>query len=57
MFVVLKPDGKFRPVIDLSTLNKFLKVEKFRMLTTKTVIETIRRDDWMVKVDLKDAYF
>ena len=57
IFVVQKANGKWRPVIDLSTLNRFVTLTPFRMETNVSVLNAIRRDDWMVLVDLKDAYF
>ena len=57
MFVVPKASGGFRPVIDLSPLNKFIKTTKFKMETPRTVLAAIREGDWMVSIDLKDAYF
>ena len=57
MFVVPKVTGGFRPVIDLSTLNKFIRKTHFRMETNSSVLMAIRRGDWMMSLDLKDAYF
>ena len=57
MFVVPKASGGFRPVIDLSPLNKFIKTTKFKMETPRSVLAAIREGDWMVSIDLKDAYF
>ena len=31
LFVVPKPDGTFRPILDLSRLNKFLDPPKFKL--------------------------
>ena len=56
LFVVMKASGAWRPVIDLSLLN--LKVQKtsFKMETLQSVLPSIRAGDWMVSLDLKDAY-
>ena len=56
MFVVPKASGGWRPIIDLSHLNKFIKKTKFKMDTVKSTLEAIRQGDWMFSVDLKDAY-
>jgi len=56
MFLVPKASGGFRPVIDLSSLNHHVSTTKFRMETVRTVLASVRRGDWMVSVDLKDAY-
>ena len=57
LFVVPKASGGFRPVIDLSFLNKHGITTKFRMETVRTVLASIKRGDWMVSVDLKDATY
>ena len=56
MFVVKKASGGWRPIIDLSHLNKFVKKTKFKMETVKSTLESIREGDWMFSLDLKDAY-
>ena len=55
MFVVTKTSGGWRPIIDLPTLNLSVVVSKFRMETAQSVLRSVRRGDWMVSVDLKDA--
>ena len=57
LFVVPKASGGFRPVLDLSALNAYVHTAKFRMETIATVLSAVRRNDWMVSIDLKDAYF
>ncbi|XP_053722158.1 NACHT, LRR and PYD domains-containing protein 5-like [Synchiropus splendidus] len=49
--------GGFRPILDLSFLNRFLACLRFRMLTTKRLLQCVRPSDWMVSSDLADAYF
>ena len=56
MFVVMKASGGWRPIIDLSTLSLSVVVLKFQMETAQSVLQSIRRNDWMVTIDLKDAY-
>ena len=56
MFVVTKVSGGWRPIIDLSTLNLSVVVSKFLMETAQSVLHSVRRGDWMVSIDLKDAY-
>ena len=55
-FLVTKASGGWRSIIDLSTLNNFVMKTPFRMETTQSVRRSIRRNDWMASVDLKDAY-
>ena len=56
LFVVLKATGSWRPIIDLKTLNKFISKTRFRMETVQSVLSSVRRNDWMISIDLKDAY-
>ena len=44
--------GSWKPVIDLSRLNGFIHQTHFKMETSQSV----RRGDWMVSINLKDAY-
>ena len=56
MVVVTKAMGGWRPIIDLSTLNLSVDRTSFQMETSQTVLRAVRRNDWMVSIDLKDAY-
>ena len=49
-------EGGWRPIIDLSTPNLNVDRTPFRMETSQTVLRSVRRNDWMVSIDLKDAY-
>ena len=63
MFAVKKKKEKeedpqlWRPIINLKSLNSFVVYEHFKMEGLDSVKFIIRENDWMVKVDLKDAYF
>ena len=50
LFVVWKTSGSWRPVIDLSTLNRFVEREG------QSVLLSIRPGDWMASIDLREAY-
>ena len=56
LFVVWKTSGSWRPVIDLSHLNLFLASSPFKMETIQSVLLSVRPGDWMVSIDLKEAY-
>ena len=57
LFLVPKPNNKWRPILDLSNLNPFLKVEKFKMETPETIRTSLQRGEWVTSVDFRDAYF
>ena len=48
---------KIRPIVDLRSLNACLDYQKFKMESLKTVKDLLLENDFMVKIDLKDAYF
>ena len=56
LFVVMKASGSWRPIIDLSTLNLRILKSPFKMETLQSVLLSVRSGDWMVSLDLKDAY-
>ena len=57
LFLVPKPNNKWLPILDLSKLNLFLKVEKFKMETPETIRTSLQQGEWVTSVDFKDAYF
>ena len=46
-----------RPVINLKKLNEGVEPQHFKMEGMGTLKELLKVNNWMVKVDLKDAYF
>ena len=57
LFCVPKASGGWRPVLDLSALNRFLQEVPFRMETASSIREAVRPGDWGASLDLTDAYF
>ena len=57
VFLVRKASGRWRPVIDLKSLNAHILAPHFRMFTTSSVLSTVRKGDYAFKIDLQDAYF
>jgi ribonuclease HI len=57
LFVVPKKDGGWRPVIDLNVLNRFLAVPTFKMETVQTIRSQLQQGEYVVVLDLQDAYF
>ena len=56
LFLVQKASGSWRPIIDLSTLNDYITSSSFHMETPRSVLSSIRPGDWMISLDLQDAY-
>jgi Reverse transcriptase (RNA-dependent DNA polymerase) len=56
IFLVPKKTGGYRPIINLKNLNSHIRFEHFKMEGMDSVRHLIHRGDWMVKLDLKDAY-
>ena len=56
IFLVAKKEGGQRPVINLKSLNSFVKTEHFKMEGLHILPHLIQANDWMIKMDLKDAY-
>ena len=56
LFLVQKASGSWRPIIDLSTLNEYITSSRFHMETPQSVLNSIRPGDWMISLDLQDAY-
>ena len=57
IFLVPKKNGQMRPVINLKCLNQWVEASHFKMEGIATLKDLLRPGDWMVKIDLKDAYF
>jgi hypothetical protein len=53
---VPKSDSTWRPVINLKGLNQFVLIQHFKMESVRTVKGDIQKGDWLLKLDLKDAY-
>ena len=51
-----KNERKTKANLDLSTLNKYILIQGFRMETQKKVRNTIQPNDWAFSLDLMDAY-
>ena len=56
LFLVPKPNNRWRPILDLSTLNTFLNTELFKMETPETIRTSLQAGEWVTSIDFKDAY-
>ena len=56
VFQLPKPGNHWRPVIDLSSLNKFLDIPKFKMETPESIHTSLMKGEWVLFIDLTDAY-
>ena len=57
LFVRPKKDGGSRPIFNLKQLNEFVIYEHFKMEGFQVVKNMMIKNDFMCKIDLKDAYF
>ena len=55
-FLVRKASGSWRPIIDLSSLNDYVTSSHFFMETPQSVLRSIRPGDWIVSLNLQDAF-
>ncbi|KAK4513662.1 glycosylphosphatidylinositol anchor biosynthesis [Mucor velutinosus] len=56
MIVIPKKNGGVRPVFNLKRLNQFLEAPHFKMETIKEVSLMIKPNDYLVSIDLSDAF-
>ena len=57
LFLVPKMDGRMRPVINLKALNFWVHPQHFKMEGIHTLRDIVAQEEWLAKLDLKDAYF
>ena len=55
--LVPKLNNKWRPSLDLSTLNLCLKTETFKMESPETIRFFLQQEEWVTPLDFSDAYF
>lgn len=57
MFLVMKPDQSYRPIFNLKSLNEFISVRKFYLLSHFEIPKFLQPGDWLTKIDMSQAYF
>jgi len=56
-FLIPKPNGSVRKIINLKPLNRLVTGQHFSMESAPLVLQAIRPGHWAVSIDLSDAYF
>ena len=51
LFLVPKPNNRWSPILDLSTLNTFLNIESFKMETPETIRTFLQAGEWITSRD------
>ncbi|KAK0403956.1 hypothetical protein QR680_017214 [Steinernema hermaphroditum] len=57
VFAIPKKDGSARPVVNLKPLNKYLESRHFKMESISSLRSLLTQGDFMIKIDMKDAFF
>ena len=57
IFLVPKPDGSNRLILNLKNLNSFIDTHHFKLEDGRTVTRLMSKNCYMSKLDLKDAYY
>jgi hypothetical protein len=57
IFLVPKPNGGQRFILNLKKLNEFIKLSHFKMEDYRSVKRILRKGNFMASIDLRDAYF
>ena len=56
IFLLERKEGGLRPIVNLKNLNCFIQTEHFKMEGLHTLPDLIQSQNWMIKMDLKDAF-
>ena len=57
LFIVPKPNNKWHPIPDVSSLNQFLAGKDFKMETPETISISLQTGEWVTSLDFSNAYF
>ncbi|XP_018375483.1 PREDICTED: uncharacterized protein LOC108769154 [Trachymyrmex cornetzi] len=55
-FLVQKPNGDYRFILNLKKLNEFVEIEHFKMEDLRTAVKLVLPGFFMASIDLEDAY-
>lgn len=56
-FLIKKPDGSNRFILNLKGLNRFVQTQHFKLEDLRTACGLLEPEMYMATIDLKDAYF
>ena len=56
LFLVPKPNIKWRPILDLSQLNLYLCLGTFKMETPQTIQLYLQKGEWITSLDFSDTF-
>lgn len=56
-FLLPKPDGSSRFILNLKKLNQFIQTDHFKQEDLRSACKLLDNDMYMGTIDLKDAYF
>ena len=56
MFIVPKKGGKWRPVLNLKSLNQYVSKAHFKLEDIRSLKDILHQGNFMAKLDLKEAY-
>lgn len=56
-FLLQKPDGSFRFILNLKALNRYIETPHFKLEDYRTVAKLLQRDQYLTKIDLRNAYY
>lgn len=56
LFTVPKRSGDVSAILDLKWLNRWIKHQKFKTETLRSILLAIKKEDFLVFLDLQDAY-
>ena len=57
LFLVPKPNKKWRPILDLSQLSVYLQTNTFKIETPETIRVSLQKGEWVTSLDFSDAHF
>lgn len=57
LFLISKKNGKDRLIFNLKALNRFMNTKHFHLFHLHHVPQFLQPGDWMVKLDLSQAYY